>query len=84
MKPSVETHNLTVIYDKKPAIWNIDFTLPTGKIIGIMGPNGSGKSTLLKAIMGIIEPNIGYSKVFDQDLEDDAQQGVLRASKTIC
>lgn len=70
MEPSVETHNLTVIYDKKPAIWNIDFTLPTGKIIGIMGPNGSGKSTLLKAIMGIIEPNIGYSKVFDQELDD--------------
>ena len=70
MTPSVETHNLTVIYDKKPAIWNIDFTLPTGKIIGIMGPNGSGKSTLLKAIMGIIEPNIGYSKVFDQELDD--------------
>ncbi|MFT5512259.1 MAG: manganese/zinc/iron transport system ATP- binding protein [Bacteroidia bacterium] len=70
MKPSVETHNLTVIYDKKPAIWNIDFTLPVGKIIGIMGPNGSGKSTLLKAIMGIIEPNIGYSKIFDQELDD--------------
>ncbi len=70
MEPSVETHNLTVIYDKKPAIWNIDFTLPTGKIIGIMGPNGSGKSTLLKAIMGIIEPNIGYSKVFDKELDD--------------
>ncbi len=70
MTPSVETHNLTVIYDKKPAIWNIDFTLPTGKIIGIMGPNGSGKSTLLKAIMGIVEPNIGYSKLFDKDLDE--------------
>lgn len=70
MTPAVETHNLTVIYDKKPAIWNIDFTLPTGKIIGIMGPNGSGKSTLLKAIMGIVEPNIGYTKIFDQELDD--------------
>ncbi|MBO6516662.1 MAG: metal ABC transporter ATP-binding protein [Bacteroidia bacterium] len=69
MTPSVETHNLTVIYDKKPAIWNIDFTLPVGKIIGVMGPNGSGKSTLLKAIMGIVEPNIGYTKLFDQDLD---------------
>lgn len=67
---SVETHNLTVIYNKKPAIWNIDFTLPAGKIIGVMGPNGSGKSTLLKAIMGIIEPNIGYAKIFDKDLDD--------------
>ena len=67
---AIETHNLTVIYDKKPAIWNIDFELPVGKIIGIMGPNGSGKSTLLKAIMGIVEPNIGYSKIFDQELDD--------------
>lgn len=74
MTPSVETHNLTVIYDKKPAIWNIDFTLPTGKIIGIMGPNGSGKSTLLKAIMGIVEPNIGYTKIFDQELDDVRQR----------
>ncbi len=67
--PSVETHNLTVVYNKKPAIWNIDFTLPYGEIIGIMGPNGSGKSTLLKSIMGIIDPNIGYVKIFDQELE---------------
>ena len=66
---SVETHNLTVIYDKKPAIWNIDFTLPTGKIIGIMGPNGSGKSTLLKAIMDIVEPNMGYVKLMDKPLD---------------
>jgi len=67
---SVETHNLTVIYDKKPAIWNIDFTLPAGKIIGIMGPNGSGKSTLLKAIMDIVEPNMGYVKLLDKPLDD--------------
>lgn len=67
---AVETHNLTVIYNKKPAIWNIDFTLPTGKIIGVMGPNGSGKSTLLKAIMEIVEPNIGYSKILDKELEE--------------
>lgn len=67
---SVETHNLTVIYDKKPAIWNIDFTLPAGLIIGIMGPNGSGKSTLLKAIMDIVEPNMGYVKLMDKPLDD--------------
>lgn len=67
---SVETHNLTVIYNRKPAIWNIDFTLPKGKIIGVMGPNGSGKSTLLKAIMGIVEPNIGFARVLNKTLDD--------------
>ena len=67
---AIETHNLTVVYNRKPAIWNIDFSLPAGKLIGIMGPNGSGKSTLLKAIMNIVDADSGYVKVFDQDLDD--------------
>jgi len=72
--PSIETHNLTVVYNKKPAIWNIDFTLPKGQIIGIMGPNGSGKSTLLKSIMGIVDPNIGYVRIFDKTLDEVRDQ----------
>jgi manganese/zinc/iron transport system ATP- binding protein len=68
--PVLEVHSLTVVYNKQPAIWNVDFTLPKGQIIGIMGPNGSGKSTLLKAIMGVVDANIGYVKVFDQEIEE--------------
>lgn len=66
--PSLETHNLTVIYHRKPVLWNIDFHLPQGKIIGIMGPNGAGKSTLIKAILGLVKVNSGYSKVFGEEL----------------
>ena len=67
--PIIEAHNLTVLYGRKPAIWNVDFKLPEGQVIGIMGPNGSGKSTLLKAIMGVVNPTTGYTKVYDQELE---------------
>ena len=67
--PIIEAHNLTVLYGRKPAIWNVDFKLPEGQVIGIMGPNGSGKSTLLKAIMGVINPTTGYTKLYDQELE---------------
>ncbi|MDG1757373.1 MAG: metal ABC transporter ATP-binding protein [Bacteroidia bacterium] len=66
--PIIEAHNLTVLYGRKPAIWNIDFKLPEGQVIGIMGPNGSGKSTLLKSIMGVVTPTTGYTKVYDQEL----------------
>lgn len=66
--PIIEAHNLTVLYGRKPAIWNVDFKLPEGQAIGIMGPNGSGKSTLLKSIMGVVIPTTGYTKVYDQDL----------------
>ena len=64
----IEAHNLTVLYGRKPALWNIDFELPDKQVIGIMGPNGSGKSTLLKAIMGVVEPTSGFTKVYDDEL----------------
>lgn len=69
--PVIEAHNLTVVYDRKPAIWNIDFTLPKGQIIGIMGPNGSGKSTLLKCIMGVVKANIGWVKIMGGDIAEN-------------
>ncbi|MCS5489424.1 metal ABC transporter ATP-binding protein [Algoriphagus limi] len=68
-QPILEIHDLTVSYDQSPVLWNVDFSLPAGKLIGILGPNGAGKSTLIKAIMGLIEPNSGYVKIFDQDLD---------------
>ena len=67
---SIETHNLTVSYNRRPVLWNIDFELPQGKIIGIIGPNGSGKTTLLKSIMGLVPNSSGYGKIFDQPLEN--------------
>lgn len=71
---AIETHNLTVSYNRRPVLWNIDFTLPQGQIIGIIGPNGSGKTTLLKAIMGLVPLSSGYVKLFDQDLEAVREQ----------
>ncbi len=69
MNPSIEIHNLTVAYQKRPVLWDIDFTVPEGHLIGILGPNGSGKTTLLRTIMGLIRPSSGYVRLFDQSLE---------------
>ena len=66
---SIEVHNLSVAYNRVPVLWDIDFELPKGQIIGIVGPNGSGKSTLLKAIMGLIPLSSGFAKIFDKELE---------------
>ena len=72
--PAIEAHNLTVTYGGAPVLWDVDFTLPKGKIIGIIGPNGSGKTTLLKTIMGLIEASSGYVRIFDQPLEKVREQ----------
>lgn len=67
--PIVEVHDLTVAYDNKPVLWNADFSIPKGRMVGIVGPNGAGKSTLLKSIMGLIPTASGFVKLFDDSLK---------------
>lgn len=68
--PVLEVHDLTVSYEQQPVLWNVDLSLPAGKLIGILGPNGAGKSTLIKSIMGLITPTSGYVKIFDKALQE--------------
>ncbi len=68
--PAVEFHDMTVSYDRKPVLWNIDMTLPQGAIIGIVGPNGAGKSTLIKAAMGLLPLASGFVRIFDKELDE--------------
>jgi manganese/zinc/iron transport system ATP- binding protein len=70
LDPVLEIHDLTVSYDRKPVLWDVDLLLPQGKLIAVVGPNGAGKSTLIKAVMGLVDHSSGYVKIFDQDLED--------------
>src|SRR5690606_38641470 len=73
-EPILEVHDLTVTYGRKPVLWGVDFTLPSGCIAGIVGPNGAGKSTLLKTIMGLISPSSGYVKLFNRSLGEVRSQ----------
>lgn len=66
---SLEVHDLTVSFDKKPVLWNVDLTIPQGKLVGIVGPNGAGKSTLIKAAMGLLPLSSGYVKIFDRPIQ---------------
>ena len=52
-------HDLTVAYHRKPVIWDIDLSIPEGKLVSIVGPNGAGKSTLIKACLDLIPRTSG-------------------------
>ena len=45
-------------------VWDIEFEVPHGSLVGVVGPNGAGKSTLLKAVMDLIPRASGRVTVF--------------------
>ncbi len=71
--PPIEVHDLTVAYDQKPVLWDIDFELPDGSLTAIVGPNGAGKSTLIKAAMGLIPASSGYTLIYGKPLDKQRQ-----------
>ncbi|MGC6367554.1 MAG: metal ABC transporter ATP-binding protein [Candidatus Marinamargulisbacteria bacterium] len=66
--------DLTVAFDKKPILWDIDLDIPKGTLTAIVGPNGAGKSTLLKAALGIITPTAGRVDIFGQPFNRQRSQ----------
>lgn len=42
------------------AVNGVSFSLPTGRVVGLIGPNGSGKTTLLNTINGVYAPDEGF------------------------
>ena len=66
--PPIEIHDLTVSYDQKPVLWNIDVEIPEGALVGIIGPNGAGKSTLVRAITGFVPAQSGVIEPHGQPL----------------
>lgn len=59
MSELIRLESLGKNYGKNPALWNINLTLESGKIVGLLGPNGSGKTTLIKIINGLLTPSRG-------------------------
>jgi zinc/manganese transport system ATP-binding protein len=52
-------HNLTLGYERHPAVHHLDGTVETGSLTAIVGPNGAGKSTLFKGVVGALKPLAG-------------------------
>ncbi len=55
----IELDNLTVSYQRHPAVHHVSGRFMAGEATAIFGPNGAGKSTLLKTIMGLCAPDSG-------------------------
>ncbi len=65
MNRIVEIKDLTVGYEDKVVLRNVNLTIGKDDFIGIIGPNGGGKTTLLKALLGLIPTQSGSVQFFE-------------------
>ncbi len=56
MTYAVAFQDLSLGYDRLPAVQNLDSQITEGSLTAIVGPNGAGKSTLLKGVIGTLAP----------------------------
>ena len=72
---AIEVTDLTVAYQDKPVLWDIDLDVPPGVLLSIVGPNGAGKTTLIKAILGLVRPAAGNVLIYNKPYE--AQRRII-------
>lgn len=65
----VALRDLTVAYEDKPVLWDVDLDILPATLTAIIGPNGAGKSTLIKAVLGLVPMAAGHVAIFGQPYE---------------
>jgi zinc/manganese transport system ATP-binding protein len=64
--------NVTLGYDRHPAVHHLKGEVAAGALVAVIGPNGAGKSTLLRGIVGILKPLSGAIQLGGLDARDIA------------
>jgi len=62
-------NDLTVAYHRKPVLWDVDLSLPEGRLIAVVGPNGAGKSTFIKAVLNLVPRASGAVSIYGKPYE---------------
>jgi zinc/manganese transport system ATP-binding protein len=72
MAAQLQFRDVTLGYDRHPAVHHLSGEVIAGALLAIVGPNGAGKSTLFRGIVGILKPLAGTILTGDLDVRDIA------------
>ena len=71
--------DLSVTHGAMPALNNISFEVPEGKIVAVIGANGAGKTTLLRTISGLMKPNNGSISWHGNEISGQRPEQIVRS-----
>lgn len=74
MEHVIEVEGLQHRFGKRTVYENLNFSVPKGKVVGLLGKNGVGKTTLIKILMGFLKPMAGRCRVLGESSHDLSPQ----------
>ncbi len=83
MTHALEFHDLTLGYDRHPAVLRLRGKIAEGSLTAVVGPNGAGKSTVLKGLTGLLRPlegRIAFGGIARDDIAYLPQQSDIDRS----
>jgi zinc/manganese transport system ATP-binding protein len=72
MAAQITFRDVTLGYDRHPAVHHLDGEVAAGALLAVIGPNGAGKSTLFRGLAGILKPLAGSIDLAGLDIKDVA------------
>jgi zinc/manganese transport system ATP-binding protein len=72
MTVHLQFRDVTLGYDRHPAVHHLSGDVAPGALVAVVGPNGAGKSTLFRGIVGILKPLAGSIELGGLDVRDIA------------
>tara|TARA_B100001057_G_scaffold128039_1_gene127019 strand:+ start:89 stop:865 length:777 start_codon:yes stop_codon:yes gene_type:complete len=67
----LKLEKISVFFNKRKILENLNINLQQGEILGLLGPNGVGKSTIFNIITGLIKPNYGSVYINNKNITGD-------------
>jgi ABC-2 type transport system ATP-binding protein len=64
----IVVQNLVKYYGEYPAVRNVSFEVPRGRVVGFLGPNGAGKSTTMRILAGYLTATGGRATIDGRDV----------------
>ena len=69
-KEVIKLENISLSFGKRKILDNINISINSGEIVGLLGPNGVGKSTIFNLIIGLLKPDYGSVKINSKTVND--------------
>jgi iron complex transport system ATP-binding protein len=79
----IELNNVTLGYNHRAILHDVNMKAKPGQILGLVGPNGSGKSTLIKGIARVIDLSSGHISIHGRDTKTIKRSEMGRLVATV-